>query len=81
MPVIGPRRALIDHLRARALLSVYGGSTPALRLRMHNWVLTAPLWNTTEKLKRTITEAFGDTHYSHVITGTSAVYPPRLGPP
>jgi hypothetical protein len=77
--VIGPRRGLIDQLRRRGIpFSVWrehAGFAPADARQ----VLTAPFWNTTEKLKGTITEAFGDTRYSHVIAGAEgAVYPAAL---
>jgi len=77
--VIGPRRALIDHLRARSMPFSVWREHAGFSLADAQQVLTAPFWNTTEKLKRTITEAFGDTHYSHVIAGTEgAVYPAAL---
>ena len=77
--VIGPRRALIDHLRTRGIAFSVWREQASFALADAQQVLTAPLWNTTEKLKRTITEAFGDSHYSHVIAGTEgAVYPAAL---
>ena len=39
-------------------------------------LLTAPLWNTTEKLKQTIRDEFGTERFTHVIAGSdAAVYP------
>jgi hypothetical protein len=77
--VIGPRRALIDQLRARGIAFSVWSEHAGHALADAQQVLTVPFWNTTEKLKRTITEAFGDTHYSHVIAGTEgAVYPAAL---
>ena len=77
--VIGPRRALIDQLRARRIPFSVWREHAGFALADAQQLLTAPFWNTTEKLKRTITEAFGDAHYSHVIAGTEgAVYPAAL---
>jgi biotin carboxylase len=77
--VIGPRLALIDHLRARGIPFSVWREHASFALADAQRVLTAPFWNTTEKLKRTIAEAFGGTRYSHVIAGTeSAVYPAAL---
>ncbi|MCP5436266.1 MAG: ATP-grasp domain-containing protein [Chromatiaceae bacterium] len=77
--VIGPRRALIDHLRARGIPFSVWREHAGFSLADAQQVLTAPFWNTTEKLKRTIAEAFGDTRYSHVIAATEgAVYPAAL---
>lgn len=79
MLVIGPRRALIDHLRARAIPFSVWREHAGFSLADAQRVLTAPFWNTTEKLKRTIAGAFGDTCYSHVIAATEgAVYPAAL---
>lgn len=77
--VIGPRRPLIDHLRARGIPFAVWRERAGFALADARQVLTAPFWNTTEKLKRTIVEAFGETRYSHVIAGTEgAVYPAAL---
>ena len=39
-------------------------------------LLTAPLWNTTERLKQTIRDEFGTERFTHVIAGSdAAVYP------
>jgi len=77
--VIGPRRALIDHLRQRGISFSVWREHASFALADAQQVLTAPFWNTTEKLKCTITEAFGDTRYSHVIAGAEgAVYPAAL---
>jgi biotin carboxylase len=77
--VIGPRRALIDQLRARNIPFSVWREHAGSALADAQQVLTAPFWNTTEKLKRTITEAFGDTRFSHVIAGAEgAVYPAAL---
>ena len=77
--VIGPRRALIDHLRARGIPFSVWREHASFALADAQQVLTAPFWNTTEKLKRTITEAFADTRFSHVIAGAEgAVYPAAL---
>ena len=77
--VIGPRRALIDHLRERGIPFSVWREHASYELADAQQVLTAPFWNTTEKLKRTIAEAFGDGRYSHVIAGVEgAVYPAAL---
>ena len=77
--VIGPRRALIEHLRARGIAFSVWREHAGFALEDAERVLTAPFWNTTEKLKRTISGAFGDTRYTHVIAGAEgAVYPAAL---
>lgn len=74
--VIGPRRALIDVLRARDIpFSVWreAAGPPIADARQ---IVTAPLWNTTAKLKQLIGESFASAHFTHVIAGTeAAVYP------
>ena len=79
MLVIGPRRALIDQLRVRGIPFSVWREHDRFALADAQQLLTAPFWNTTEKLKRTIIEAFGSARFSHVIAGTEgAVYPAAL---
>jgi biotin carboxylase len=74
--VIGPRRALLEALRTRAIPFDVWQERAVPGSGAAGTVLTAPLWNTTEKLKATLAEAFAGEHYTHVIAGTdAAVYP------
>ncbi len=74
--VIGPRRALVDVLRAREIPFAVWREKAGFPIGDAEQVVTAPLWNTTSKLKQIISEAFGSGHYTHVIAGVeAAVYP------
>jgi len=74
--VIGPRRGLLDALRARAIPFAVWQEKAAVSITDAQPLLTAPLWNTTEKLKQTLRDEFGAAHFTHVIAGSdAAVYP------
>ncbi|MGB5177204.1 MAG: ATP-grasp domain-containing protein [Gammaproteobacteria bacterium] len=77
--VIGPRRGLVDVLRKRHIpFSIWqekqSRGWPDARQR-----LTAPLWNSPEKIRQTIRNAFADSRCTHVIAGTeAAIYPAAI---
>ena len=74
--VIGPRRALLDALRMRAIPFDVWQERPSPGSKAASMVLTAPLWNSIEKLKETLATSFAGERYTHVIAGTdAAVYP------
>lgn len=74
--VIGPRRALIDALRARDIPFGVWQENAAITITDAQQLVTAPFWNTTAKLKQIISEAFDTECYTHVIAGVeAAVYP------
>ena len=74
--VIGPRRALINVLRERAIPFGVWREDATYPITDARQVVTAPLWNSTEKLKQTIAEAFASGEYTHVMAGgETAVYP------
>jgi len=74
--VIGPRRGLIDVLRARDIPFAVWREKDGLAIADAEPLVTATLWNTTAKLKQFIGEAFASESYTHVIAGSeAAVYP------
>ena len=74
--VIGPRRALLDVLRARNILFSVWREKDTFAIDDAQHIITEPLWNTTAKLKQIISTAFGSASYTHVIAGIeAAVYP------
>ncbi len=74
--VIGPRRALLDALRAREIPFAVWREMARFPIDDAETLVTAPLWNTTAKLKQLIGETFRGTRYTHVIAGGEmAVYP------
>ena len=74
--VIGPRCALLEALRMRAIPFDVWQERPVPGSTAAGTVLTAPLWNSIEKLKETLAASFAGERYTHVIAGTdAAVYP------
>jgi hypothetical protein len=74
--LIGPRRALIKVMRARDIPFAVWQENAAYPIEDAQQVITAPLYNSTSKLKQIINEHFAGEHYTHVIAGTeAAVYP------
>jgi len=74
--VIGPRRALLEVLRARGIPFAVWQGKAVFSIADAEPLVTKPLWNTTAKLKQLISESFGSVRFTHVIAGgESAVYP------
>lgn len=74
--VIGPRRALIEVLRNRDIPFAVWREEATFPVKDAQQLVTAPLWNTTSKLRKFIGESFGGAKYTHVVAGTeAAVYP------
>lgn len=74
--VIGPRRALIEVLRKRDIPFAIWREESNFPVEDARQLVTAPLWNTTSKLRQFIGESFAAGKYTHVIAGTeAAVYP------
>ncbi|MGB5649644.1 MAG: hypothetical protein WBM59_06145, partial [Sedimenticolaceae bacterium] len=74
--VIGPRRALIEVLRSRDIPFSVWQEAATFSIADAQSLVTAPLWNTTAKLRQFIGDSFGAANYTHVIAGTeAAVYP------
>jgi hypothetical protein len=70
--VIGPRRGLIDELRERRIpfsvwqeRSLFNASAPEKSV-------TAPLWNSAEKIREQIRRSFSGQRFTHVIAGTES---------
>ncbi|MES3008024.1 MAG: ATP-grasp domain-containing protein [Pseudomonadota bacterium] len=74
--VIGPRRGLIDVLRTRAIpFSVWQEKNLFVSEPPQKSV-TAPLWNSPEKIRQQIRSSFPGEHFTHVIAGTEAAVLP-----
>jgi len=74
--VIGPRRALIEVLRSRDIPFSVWQEAATFSIADAQPLVTAPLWNTTAKLRQFISDSFAAAKYTHVIAGTeAAVYP------
>lgn len=74
--VIGPRRAIIDVLSARQIPFAIWQERAAYPIAEALSVVTAPLFNTTKKLKQSISANFANQQFTHVIAGSeAAVYP------
>ena len=74
--VIGPRRGLIEVLRDRDIPFAVWREKATFQIPDAEQLLTAPLWNTTSKLKQIVSESFESARYTHVIAGAeAAVYP------
>jgi len=74
--VIGPRRALIEVLRSRGIPFSVWQEKAGFAIADADPLVTAPLWNTTSRLKQFIGESFTSVRYTHVIAGSeAAVYP------
>ena len=77
--VIGPRRGLIEALRKRQIRfciwqEKQGRDWPGAEKQV-----IAPLWNTTDSIKKTIRTAFDAVCYTHIIAGSeAAVYPAAI---
>ena len=74
--VIGPRRGLIDVLRARAIpFSLWQQKNLFIAVSPQKSV-TAPLWNSAEKVREQVRTSFPGAQFTHVIAGTeAAVFP------
>lgn len=74
--LIGPRRAIIKILRTRKIPFTVWRGNATYPIDDAQKIVTAPLFNTTRKLKQIIEEAFGGERFTHVIAGSEpAVYP------
>jgi len=74
--VIGPRRGLIEVLRRRNIPFAVWREKATFPVTDAQQLVTAPLWNTTAKLRQLINDSFGSARYTHVIAGVeAAVYP------
>ena len=74
--LIGPRRAIIRVLRARQIPFAVWREDATYPIEDAQKILTAPLFNTTKKLKQIINDHFAHERFSHVIAGgEAAVYP------
>ena len=74
--LIGPRRAIIEVLRARKIPFAIWREEEKYAIKDAQKVVTAPLFNTTRKLKQVISEGFASERFTHVIAGgEQAVYP------
>lgn len=74
--LIGPRRAIIKVLRARGIPFSVWQENPVYAIDDAQKIVTAPLFNTTNKLKQVINGGFAGEQFSHVIAGgETAVYP------
>ncbi len=74
--VIGPRRGLIEVLRARAIpFSVWQEKNYFVATAPQKSV-TAPLWNSPEKIREQIRTSFPREQFTHVIAGTEAAVLP-----
>lgn len=74
--LVGPRRAIIKVLRDRQIPFAVWRAKASYAIDDAQKIITAPLFNTTKKLKQIINEAFANEGFTHVIAGTEpAVYP------
>jgi len=74
--LIGPRRAIVDVLRARCIPFAVWQEHTTYAIDDAQKVVSAPLFNTTKKLRQVISDAFPDELFTHVIAGVeAAVYP------
>lgn len=74
--LIGPRRAIINALRSKRVPFSIWQESAAYSIDDAQKIITAPLFNSTKKLKHIINDSFAGEHYTHVIAGTeAAVYP------
>ena len=74
--VIGPRRGIIEALRRRGIPFAVWREKATFSIADAGQLVTAPLWNSTDKLRQIIGASFGATPCTHVIAGTeAAVYP------
>ena len=74
--LIGPRRAIIKILRARHIPFAVWREQATYPIDDAQKIITAPLFNTTKKIRQIIHDAFGNERLSHVIAGGEpAVYP------
>lgn len=74
--VIGPRRGLIDVLRARSIpFSLWQEKDVFKPSRLQKNV-TAPFWNSAEKIREQVRKSFPGNQYTHIIAGTEAAVLP-----
>ena len=74
--LIGPRRTLINLLRARKISFSIWQEQATYAIDDAQSVVTAPFFNSAEKIKKVITDGFTNEQFSHVIAGIeAAVYP------
>ena len=74
--LIGPRRAIIKVLRTRQIPFAVWQEHATYPIADAQTIITAPLFNTTKKLKQIISDGFENQHFSHIIAGSeAAVYP------
>lgn len=74
--VIGPRRGLIDVLRARGIpFSLWQGKELFKPAPLQKSA-TAPFWNSAEKIREQIRKSFPGQQFTHVIAGTEAAVLP-----
>lgn len=74
--LIGPRRTIITLLRARKIPFSVWREHATYAIADAQKIVTAPLFNTTKKLKKIVEDNFADERFTHVIAGSEpAVYP------
>lgn len=70
--VIGPRRGLIEVLRARGVNFSIWQERSVFNVVRSQKSVTAPLWNSAAKIREQIRTSFRGQHFTHVIAGTEA---------
>lgn len=70
--VIGPRRGLIEVLRARRIPFSVWQSKPLYSVDPPHTSITAPFWNSIAKNREQIRRSFPGQRFTHVIAGTEA---------
>lgn len=74
--LIGPRRALVEALRARHIPFAVWRDKAAFPVADAQQVVTAPLWHGPAKIRQLVGSAFGALRCTHVIAASeAAVYP------
>ena len=70
--VIGPRLGLIKVLRAKKIPFSIWQIEKKLAVADAEKVVTAPLWQSREKIKKEVMHHFSGEHYTHIIAATAA---------
>ena len=77
--VIGPRRGLVDVLRARQIRFSVWQEKPSSGWKDADQRVTAPFWKSPERIRQTVRKEFAATPCTHIIAGTeSATYPAAI---
>lgn len=74
--VIGPRRGLIEVLRTRGINFSIWQERSVFNVARSQKSVTAPLWNSAEKIREQIRTSFSGRQFTHVIAGTEAAVLP-----